>query len=205
MDFELEKQKASYIHKLEIRKLILDKLLFGFIIVALGFVANFFVEHYRSQSIKDRFVLEKRLEAVQNIGQAYMKMHNDLDSTSLQGSITNDDRSRLESNKQNYINVWTEWSIILSKKYRSELDYITWIYIALQSYELQTMRTYRKYLFDLYYKFNAMCREELGFLKEPEMATFKFVEWPASKADYFGADEFFRVNYEEWLRSKKKE
>lgn len=205
MDIDLEKEKASYIHKLAIRKLILDKLLFGFIILAVGFTANFLLEHYKSQSTKERFILEKRLEAVQKISQAYMIMHNAFDSITLQASMTNDDKNRLESATQKYIDVWTEWSIILSKKYRREQDYITWIYLALESYELQTMKEYRKYLFDLYYKFNAMCQEELGFFKEPEMVTFQFVEWPAHKADSLGAQEFLRANYEKWLHSKKKE
>lgn len=203
MDIQLEKEKASYIHKLEIRKLIIDKLFFGFIILVIGFTANFLLEHYRSRSTRERFVLEKRLEAVQKVSQAYMNMHNAFDSITLKTSMTDEDKKLLDGATQKYIDLWTEWSVILSKKYRRELDYITWIYIGLKSHDLQTMQGYRKYLIDLYYKFNAMCQEELGLLEEAEFATLQFEEWPAHKADALGAQAFLKANYEKWLRSKK--
>jgi hypothetical protein len=202
MDIELEKEKASYIHKLEIRKLIVDKLFLGFILFALGFTANFFLEHYKSQSTKERFILEKRLEAVQKISQTYMNMHNAFDAITLKQSMSDKDKKRLEEVTQKYINDWTEWAIILSKKYRRELDYVTWIYIGLGSQDLDKMKAYRGYLIDLYYKFNAMCQEELGFLSETEITAVQFVEWPASKADALGAQAFLEANYKQWLHSK---
>jgi hypothetical protein len=202
VSIELEKEQVAYQHRFEIRKLILDKLLIALIIFAAGFAGNVILARYKTQSDKNQFLLNKRLEAVQKVSKAYMTMHNKFDTATLEQVLTDEKRDSLHASVQNYIDIWTEWSVILSKRFRTELDYVTWIYLGLESLDLPTMKTYREYLFDLYFKFNAMCQQELDFLDEPEMVSFQFVEWTAAKADSLGAYEFLRANHELWLSSR---
>lgn len=204
MTIEPDKQKALFTHKLEIRKLIYDKVLFGLIILVIGFMANLLIEQYRSKSIKDRFILEKRLEAVQNISRAYMKMHNAFDNLSLQTEMDAGDHYLLENVTQEFISDWTEWGIILSGDFRSKLDYLTWIYIGLGSYSLPELKKYRPFLIELYYKFISMCNQELGFSKTSGQPSFQFVEWSVFKADTLGAQAFLEANYQKWLQLKNK-
>lgn len=198
-----DQAKALFVHRLELRKLVVDKILLGLVVLVLGFMANLLLERYKSQSIQERFLLEKRLEAVQNVSQAYMGMHNAFDRITLQPALAADDPARLEQATQAYIDAWTEWGIILSRTFRLQQDYITWIYLGLQFSDLETMKRHRSFLFDLYYAFNALAREELDLQEEQQGKPFPFVEWSAQQADSLGAQEYLRASLESWKLSTR--
>ena len=202
MSGEAEKQHALYMHKLEVRKLVLDKLLIGVLILAVGFAANFTIERYRVQSTKERFLLEKKLEAIQQISQSYFSMHNTFDTMMLNVYLNDGHYKKMQSQIDDFINVWTHNSVILSAYFTQQMDYVTRIYIALSGMDLETMRNYRTFFFDVYSKFYALTKKELGLPQESTDVTFDFVEWSVEKADALGADKYLEENFNQW-KSKK--
>ena len=67
MNLDEEKEKARFVYRLELRKIIVDKMLFGVILVIFGMITNILIENYRSDLTKDQFLLEERLNAIKNI------------------------------------------------------------------------------------------------------------------------------------------
>ena len=84
MNLNDEKEKATFVHKLEIRKLYIDRFLFIATFIFIGGIANFLVEKYRSDLAQDRFLIERQLEAITDIKASYEKLriffdHNTID------------------------------------------------------------------------------------------------------------------------------
>ena len=63
MTFEEELEKAKYEHRLEIQRIVIDKVLFGIALLLLGAVINFGVEAYKSDEVEKKFRLEQQYKA----------------------------------------------------------------------------------------------------------------------------------------------
>ena len=90
MDIDLEKEKARYAYKLEMRKLVIDKVLIGIIVAVVGWQINIAFERYKNQLGTERFLLEKRLEAVSAVRNTYSQLHDmyiDLTTADTKGKI----------------------------------------------------------------------------------------------------------------------
>lgn len=199
---ENEKQQALYIHKLEIRKIVLDKLLVGALVIIVGFAANFAIERYRVQSTKERFLLEKRLEAIQLITNAYMSMQNNFDSSMNKSYISDGDKIKLRKDVDDFISVWTQNCVILSEHFTLQMDFVTWNYIALASLDLEIMKQYKEYFFDVYYKFYALTREELDLPEKSTLVSFEFLPWSVNKANDLGPQSYLEENFKQWQLTK---
>lgn len=197
-----ENPQLRYEHKLQLQRLILDKLLIGLLILIVGFAANLIIERYRVQSTRERFLLEKKLEAIQKISEAYFSMHNTFDGLMLRTHLNDGHYKSMRTQIDDFINVWTHNSVILSSRFTKQMDYVTWIYIALAGMELEKMRDYRVFFFDVYSRFYSLTKEELGLEQEESSSQFGFVEWPVEKADAMGADLYLEANYKKWQELK---
>lgn len=200
MEFKSEKEKLQFQHRQDLRKLVVDKLLIGIILIVLGFIVNMLLENYKSDSIRDRFLLEKKLEAIQKISNAYMEMNNAFDSATLAETLSAEDHANLDGVVQHYISEWTNWAVILSTSYRKQLDYITWLYLGMASYELTQMRAYREYQLQLFVTFNYISQQELGLVESAPPDRIHFVEWSIQQANERGSREFLAVNFDRWKK-----
>ena len=74
MDLDSEKEKARYSFKLEIIKVVTDKLLLGLVLGLIGFAFNLALENYKTIQIERQFYLEKKLAAINTINEAYQRV-----------------------------------------------------------------------------------------------------------------------------------
>src|SRR5712692_7139337 len=129
---DAEKEKARYVHRLEVRKLIIDNLFLGLILFALAFVANMAIERYRSESTREAFLLQKRLEAVSAVRAAYAQMFDNFDSFTLnrEGSRPRDYRERYSKSISAFALSQDRWSTLLSPEFNAQLDFHLWAHLA---------------------------------------------------------------------------
>ena len=56
-------QRIRLEHRLDIRRILVDRLLIGVLVALVGFIASLAVEHFKATTSETRYFLEKRLEA----------------------------------------------------------------------------------------------------------------------------------------------
>ena len=59
MRFLTEKEKAKLEHKFKIHQIILDKVLWGVVVVLFVFTTNYLLENYKAKLTSERFFLEE--------------------------------------------------------------------------------------------------------------------------------------------------
>ncbi|MBI4632693.1 MAG: hypothetical protein HY742_02210 [Deltaproteobacteria bacterium] len=202
MDIEMEKEKLRYALRLDIRRMIVDKLLLGLVIIAVGFFANIALEKYRSGLTEAKFLLEKRLEAVQAICGAYSDMFNTYDEATVGEEPAKKAKEKFIRQTSSFQQLSTRWNATLSKEFCLQLNYFEWIYIALQEH-LDTKK-YRNFIFDLNDHFHSLCKREIGSEKGIPSGEFTFERWTFQQGETKGARAFLKVNYEKWIRTKEK-
>ena len=193
----------KHTNKLEIQKLILDKVLIGLLIAIFGFAANMALERYRANSTRDRFFMEKRLAAVQQVNEAFFTMHNNLISTLQKDRLNAGHYVSLNNGLNSFIASWTHNRILLSKEFIEQMERMSWLYTSLFRKDLPNMRVYRVFFYDVYEKFNFLTREEMGFARDETDQKFDFIDWTKEKADLVGEDKYLDENFEKWESTKK--
>ena len=214
MDINLEKEKAKYIHKLDLRRLIVDKILFGMIIVLIGLIANVIFEQYRSKLIEQRFILEKRLEAINSIKEAYEDMHNLWDIFTLMNETTlpKNYKEIYKEKINNFLLQSNRWNILFPKEFDDNLTYYAWIHSAIDESDIvnyliipkELLNRHRTFLVCLRGQFLSLCREYLGLQDEEDTDQFKLVEWSYEEAVGRGSGEYYALNFERWKEWKEK-
>jgi hypothetical protein len=199
---DVEQEKTLYAHKLDVRKLVIDKLLIGALLIIVGFAANFTIEQYRARSTKERFLLEKKLEAMQLINQDYFSMHQTFISLAQKEDLIQGHYTLLNKKLNSFISVWTNNNVISSTHFSKQMEYMTWLYTALFKKDLANMRVYRVFFFDVYATFNSLVREEMGFPRNEGDVSFDFVEWAKEQAELKGVDKYLDENFEKWQSTK---
>ena len=207
MDIDLEKEKARYIHKLEIRKLIIDKMFLGVIILAIGFVGNMYFETYRSQLSDQRFEYEKKLEAINAVRSAFAKMYqnfnsfSDIDTTP---ELPKDYGDKFNRSIDNVIYTTNSVDVLLSPSLEHEVEFNIWIYTAFHYQDVAKSHEYRDFASYLFDQFMESCKIEVGKLSKHSKKRFQFEEWPWEKTDSLGSEAFLDANFNKWKTRKLK-
>jgi len=202
MNLEQEKEKARYEHRLEVRKMVIDKLLLGIVVLALGFFADMAIENYRRHSTEQQFFLEQKVDAVKNIRKAYAAMNDAFDAFTLVSTRLEDYREKFKTAIDRYNLTATEYGVLLSPQYLHNLDYHLWIYEAMDFEDVAKQKQYREFFYDLNNQFQTVTKIELGVLDRKDANVFAFVEWSFKQADTLGAQSFFQANYKKWHESR---
>jgi hypothetical protein len=202
MDLEQEKEKARYEHRLEVRKIVIDKVLLGIIVLALGFFADMAIENYRRHSTEQQFFLEQKLDALKNIRKAYAAMNDAFDAFTLLNSTPEDYRQTFRNAIDSYNLATIEYGTLLSPQYLRNLDYHLWMYQAMDFEDVATQKQYREFIYDLYHQFQVLSKIELGILDRKGAQIFAFEEWTFKQTDTLGAQLFFQANYKKWQKSR---
>ena len=198
-------QKKIYLeHRLQVRRIILEKFIIGLIILVGGFVANKAIETYRDRLTTQKFFLEKKLEAIQSVSDAYSKMLNEYDRFSLQAyertpssaGVISYDRKHLDT----FLLASTRWSSVLSREFCDQMNYYSWIYCAFD--DLNNAKQYRKFIFDIDQRFHALCRKELGLQTDVNSSGFELEKWSYQRVHKDGAEAYAKANFEKWQRLK---
>jgi hypothetical protein len=207
MEIDSEKEKIWYSHKLEVRRMLYEKLLLGAIIAIVGLFANMFFEKYKDQLGQERFIQEKKLEAISEVRISF----NDLHSTYMNWTVNDCRDIPADYNDQylklvnNYIAVINKNSLLLSKSFLDkQVSYVLWIYQGIYYSDIAKSVNYREFAFDVADAFDCECRIQLGFKTPTNYKPFKFVDATWAEVENMRINSYFMENYIKWVEGRKK-
>lgn len=211
MDLNSEKKKAIYLHKLELVRLIIDRLLLGLVLGVIGFGFNLALEDHKKKQIEHQFYLERKLEAVNSIREAYIKAYN----TYYWTTISDKDKAksilfRGEPDTEYYNTILNlglavnRYNILLSR-YFFELSTANTIVLEGIYYKEPIKRIeYREFVHHISDVFSNQAQVELGLPSElQENQSFPFEKFDFEQIHTKGAPYFLDINFEKWKRWKK--
>lgn len=207
MDIEEEKEKIRFQNKFEMKKLFIDKLLFSILIIIAGFVVNIVIENYRNHLTTQRFLLEQKFMAVNDVRKSFDNMHRVIMEYSRHDplrTLPDNFSVKLEEAVQNYITIGNGWGVVFTPKFNKALENYLWIYRALNKTDPSKNVVYRDFLVDLHKSFNSDCRKEIDVITEKDEAVFEFKELSFSEVSEKGLGYFFDINYNQWKNLKRK-
>jgi hypothetical protein len=207
----VEKHKAAYTFRLDLIKLIVDKIFLGVIVVGVGYFANIALEDYKKKQIEAHFFLEKKFGAVQEITAALNKVFNSFYQTTIDG------QDKAKSNISNYesdlqfhsdllsaADTATKYSLILSKKAADHTQaMITFLEGAY--YKERSKRVYyREFMYAMMEMIGDHFREELGLSPDvSDYPNFTIDEFRFNEVSRNGPSHFLDTNYERWKAKRK--
>ena len=211
MEISDEKEKILYEHKLTVRRIIIEKILFLIAVIIVGFIANIMIEQYRQHQTQQRFFLEKKFDAVTNLRKDYATMLNFFGKFSL----PDQERIGLLSLPTNYKDLYlssieamshtcNHFGSVLSEIFTEQLFYQTLIYHGIYINDVSKGRKYRTFVFVLADDFDNLCKQELGLPSLTPTTRFEFSKWTTEKADARGTSAFLHENFEKWVQQEQK-
>ena len=207
----IEKKKATYTFKLELIKLIIDKIFLGFIVVGVGYLANIALEDYKKKQIESNFFLEKRFEAVREITVAFKKTFNSFTQT----TISDQDKAKstlsdsaqdqqLYSDILDAADTATKYGPILSKKVADHAQAMVTIFEGAYYKEKSKRVYYREFVYAMMEMMGDHLREELGLTPEVnEYPLFTIDEFRFQEVSRSGPTHFLDANYDRWKAKRK--
>jgi hypothetical protein len=202
VDISQEKEKAKYIHRLEVRRLILDKVLFGIVLIAIGLMANMFIEQYRSNLTEQRFFLVKKYQAVEEIRKAYGELFELTDSYTLDVTayvLPEDYRSSFKQSIDNLTLIYNKWNMLLPKEFNDEINYHVWLYLGVFYKDIANFRKgkygditqHRLFLNDLHEQLIVACKDVLGVKEHTSQGVFTLKKISFEEASRLGGDTYY--------------
>jgi len=112
-------------------------------------------------------------------------------------------KAEYDKDIDNYLEVISKSSVILSKKFTRNAEYIAWIHIGILhydiKYEMKNVSKFRYFIYDLKEIIDNFSREEL-FKKIEDKNRFQFEQWAIEKTDKEGAVAFLEANFTRWKK-----
>ncbi|MCP4269078.1 MAG: hypothetical protein GY777_26475 [Candidatus Brocadiaceae bacterium] len=214
MDLNDEKEKAKFIYKLELRKLLIDKMLFGAIIVLIGVSANIVLERYRSGLTQERYLIEKKFKAIHNIKASYEELFELFDSYTVDPDkyeLPNDHRKKYNQKYDAFVIEANKWNIVLPQEFEDKLNYLTWIHGGIDYKGVEVFRSmdwdarnkHRAFMSEVRKYFYNLCKETLGLENKMNEQVFILEEMSFSEASNIGAEAYYDKNYNNWTQNKR--
>jgi hypothetical protein len=211
MNINVEKAKAKFVYGLELRKIILDKVLFGILLLIFGMVTNVLLENYRNNLTKERFLLEQQLDAINNIKSAHDELVDIFDTATVgthikDKPISDEVKKQFQKKLDTFILQTNKFNVLFPKNFDRQMTFFVWSYsgsidevlnkwVSMSEEDRITNRTFvnetRKLFYDL-------CRESLGFDKETRSTDFVFEDWSFSKGSQYGSNAYYQTNFKNW-------
>jgi hypothetical protein len=182
------------------------KLFIAVFIALIGLGANIAIEKYRTEKATQQFVLEKKLEALKNLKQAYDKMYSIYNNYTIvyyQNLVSDKNQINIDYNASidEYMKIISNNSILYSESLRVFLDYVLWIHTACYYLNVMTTGEYRAFMNDIDIEFGIMCKKELGVVEKTEKDIFTFKSMTFKEVNSKDATFFLKENYKIWKKN----
>jgi hypothetical protein len=206
-----EKEKISYSHDLEVRRILLDKVLFGALIVIAGFVGNLVFEGYKSDLAKTQFLLDKRLEALRELRNSFSKLaHHAFTEAYFEHKA---EPAAYARDVNDFMHVINQNGFLFSDKFILELTHHAWMHQAIASPDVQLNPEHWGFLnalggaFDISTR-DALNSEVLGETARTSVTHFRIRHWKSEDVLAKGTAAMFNENFLRWrndVRSSDRE
>jgi len=213
MKSDFDKEEAKYLHKLELRKIVIDKLLFGVLIALIGLVANIVLENYRSDLAKQKFILEKQFEAIREISDAYDDLYRLWDDFTLNlnsNDLPGDYWAKSLEKENIFYEKYNKWTMALPVEFDRHMEQFLWLHSGIRflwndrfrAMDDQEIFEHKKFLGACRHRFLRICRGIIGIQDKKLANEFILEEWSYSKAEPLGAEVYYFANFNKWQKNK---
>jgi hypothetical protein len=208
MSLKDEKVKLDYSHQLEIKRIWLDKLLIGVLIVLAGFTANIVLENYKSELIKSQFLLDKRLEALKDIRMIFSRLTQHAHDVMVAKPESVDAQLKAyQDDINNFVHNGNEWGFLFSDNFNQEVNQYMWIHEAVARGKIKLTGNYQGFLDDVSAAFDtatktALAVEVFGNPQPAHAAYFHVKTWTPDQVHKLGLDKFFLENFSKWKQQR---
>jgi len=197
-----EDRKLLLDHRLQVRRLLLDRVLIGLLLVILGFVSSFLLEKYKAQSTQSQFFLEKRLGAATDIRAKLSKVTGAYFAASTapcQGRpISPKEVQALRAVLAQLIEALNSSAILLATDYSNSANLVVNVFVGIAADPMAVPCESRQFVSELADYLTHLTRQQLGLADQPAWKGFVPVAMSIEEMDQIGAAEYFRRNLQAW-------
>lgn len=210
MTLEEEKLKVSYEHRLQLWRIVIEKVLLGILLGLVVLAADMLMEQFRSNLSRERFLLESRLTALQALRQSYSSLSTHMWYVAHEKKELSEKRLLAHGkNLDDFMHVANKWSLLFSERFTKGIDQHIWLHQAVaQRYSILTPDHW-SFVSDVFDDFDhitraALWEETLGVRPPPEGRRFEMEAWSSNDMNTKGPKAFFERNFEKWKQQNKK-
>ncbi len=207
MTLEEEKAKARFEHRLAVRRLMLDKLVVGLIILGLGYFASIAVERYKAAEAGRQFLLEKRFEAVKEIRSGFSRVTGEFFSATAKLCSTipveEAQREKMKQEIGRLINSLNNSAVLFDQDYENGTHSIVNIFYAFSLSSFRLGCEHRHFGSELAGYFTNLNKIAIGVSDSLRSVQFIPIDIDAVELDRIGVEEYTKRNFERWKENAK--
>ncbi len=205
MTLDEEREKANHAHNLEVKRILLDKLLFGVLIVLTGLIANMIFEGYKSDLAKTQFLLERRLEALKDLRVSFSKLSHHAFAEAFDAGAPQAEAYAQEVGA--FFHLINRWAFLFSEDFNRDLTHHAWIHQAIAAPDVKLTQEHWGFIVDVAEAFDTATRtalnvEVLGTPPQSQSKQFKIQVWKSEDVRTKGTAQFFQDNFNTWQKER---
>jgi|GEM_PF-3460588 len=207
-----EEAKIRLEHRLGLWRIVVEKVLIGLAIIAAGYWGNSILENLRAQAAEDQFFLKERLQAIENVSEAYGRAHAVFDIYSPSPGKYKDSTwldSMFLSRIGSYRNEYSPKKALFLDTLNRTFQRYMWLLQGVSHHGVDqaiawqlddSLKLYRRFMHDAKIQFYSYCKaglyDSLGLVDtRVTMVAADFAE-----ADLLGAERYFDSCFVLWCQ-----
>lgn len=202
-----EERRILLDHKLQLRRLFVDRLLIGVLLLFAGFISSILVEQYRAASTQKQFFLERRLTAANKVREGLSAITGSYFKLSVWPCeltpISPADVTALRTAIDELTRTLNSASILFGAEYLSTARQVLNIFKGIATSPAPPPCEARDFVSDTADYFTYMTRRELKALDEPAWDGFVPIKMSQQEINEIGAVEYFKRNLAQWQQMRK--
>lgn len=198
MDLQDEKEKAKYQFRLDLSKLIIDRLVIGVGLLAVGFVANGWLEDHKSRLAADRWISERQLQAIDRLREAYAEVTAQFFRLS-DPANTDTKSDGYEKAIEQFGSSAKEKDVLYSRRLKNVMNCHSWLHSALLNLSAESRPAYRDFVYALNADFHDVTRGEVVQRhRDDQLRLASCEKMGGQQAHRGGAQKLLENVYGEW-------
>lgn len=200
-----ENQKLLFEHKLQIRRILIEKLMLAIIIVLAAFSGNFILESYKSNLAQGQFLLETRLKAIEEIKSSYDKLVDLNGNYFHRGITTTKNKEDYYYSIKSFAKLIDKKGVVFDKNHKKRFRNHVWLHTSvLEMHDLprqnqeETTQKYALFFQEAFGEFDDLSRELVWQKVKSKSDLFEI-----EAAIDIDPSEFLNKNYSIWISKQK--
>jgi len=204
-----EKSKVDYEHKLQLRRIIIEKLLLGLVIAMVAFFGQRLLKDYESDLTKNRFLLSQRLEGLNQIRSTYSNLSIFAREVAAKnGEMPAQLRTKYKKGIDEFVANGNRWAVLFSDKFTESLEHHVMFHQAIAYEHAEFDLSHWDFAKTVFASFdnltrNALHTQALGEPQSENQSVFQFDLLEQGKTNAGDLNTFFRKNFGKWKNLSK--
>lgn len=198
-------------HKLAIRRIILEKLFLAMIVGLVAFLGNYLLKIHDSNLESDRFILEKRFQALSEIRGSYADITDKftayIDAKFANPPVpdlVNKRRAAYSLSISEFIDLSNKWNLIFSDFFAEQMASHVLFHHILSDRRFDYQMNMASFTSDVMGGFDDVTKDALiESSDEVDTDHFVFEYWDENKVKELGVSTFFFEHYDSWVQKNR--